>query len=167
MVDINDIYKSNSDNIKAEDIGDNMWTMTIKTADVKEFKDQEKGTERKIVLTSMSGTKLRSSDQCRPSHRYGKRQCMARQPIMLSEDGGNFGGKPPLGIRGGHRSRHTPTASAMHRRHGQRCRTAQRPLARLGARFALYRRNFKAPEHERARNVSSNRAVATEMFRLT
>lgn len=48
MTDINEIYKSNSDNIKAEDIGSNMWTMTIKTADVKSF---DNGAERKIVLT--------------------------------------------------------------------------------------------------------------------
>lgn len=48
MTDINEIYKSNSDNIKAEDIGNNMWTMTIKSADVKSF---DNGAERKIVLT--------------------------------------------------------------------------------------------------------------------
>lgn len=48
MTDINEIYKSNSDNIKAEDIGTNMWTMTIKTADVKSF---DNGADRKIVLT--------------------------------------------------------------------------------------------------------------------
>lgn len=47
MTDINEIYKSNSDNIKAEDIGNNMWTMTIKSADVKSF---DNGAERKLVL---------------------------------------------------------------------------------------------------------------------
>lgn len=47
MVDINEIYKSNSDYIKAEDIGNNMWTLTIKTADVKKFDD---GTS-KIILS--------------------------------------------------------------------------------------------------------------------
>lgn len=47
MVDINDVYKSNSDYIKAEDIGQQMWTFTINTADVKEFDNGD----RKIVLT--------------------------------------------------------------------------------------------------------------------
>lgn len=47
MVDISMIYKSNSDYLKAEDIGQNMWTMTIATADVKEFDNGD----RKLVLT--------------------------------------------------------------------------------------------------------------------
>lgn len=47
MVDINDIYKSNSEYMKAEDIGNDMWTFTIKTADVKEFQDGD----RKLVLS--------------------------------------------------------------------------------------------------------------------
>ncbi len=46
MVDINLIYKSNSDYMKAEDIGTNMWTMTIASADLKEFDNGD----RKIVL---------------------------------------------------------------------------------------------------------------------
>lgn len=46
MVDINLIYKSNSDYMKAEDIGTNMWTMTIANADLKEFDNGD----RKIVL---------------------------------------------------------------------------------------------------------------------
>lgn len=47
MVDINDIYKSNSEYLKAEDIGNEMWTFTIKGADVKEFPDGD----RKLVLS--------------------------------------------------------------------------------------------------------------------
>ncbi len=46
MVDINLIYKNNSDYMKAEDIGTNMWTMTITSADLKEFDNGD----RKIVL---------------------------------------------------------------------------------------------------------------------
>lgn len=37
MVDINEIYKSNSDYLKAEDIGTDMPVFTIQTADVKHF----------------------------------------------------------------------------------------------------------------------------------
>lgn len=48
MVDVNEIYKSSSENIKAEDIGNNMWTLTIQSAEVKSF---DNGAERKIVLT--------------------------------------------------------------------------------------------------------------------
>lgn len=47
MVDINEIYKSNSDYLKAEDIGYNMWTVTITGAEVKNFDD---GT-RKLALS--------------------------------------------------------------------------------------------------------------------
>lgn len=47
MVDIGMIYKSNSDYLKAEDIGSDMWTMTIATADVKEFDNGD----RKLVLS--------------------------------------------------------------------------------------------------------------------
>lgn len=47
MVDISTIYKSNSDYLKAEDIGNNMWTYTIRTADVKEFDNGD----RKMVVT--------------------------------------------------------------------------------------------------------------------
>lgn len=46
MVDINLIYKSNSDYMKAEDIGTNMWTMTISSAEIKEFDNGD----RKLVL---------------------------------------------------------------------------------------------------------------------
>lgn len=47
MVDINEVYKSQSDYIKAEDIGHQMWTFTIRTADVKTFDNGDS----KIVLT--------------------------------------------------------------------------------------------------------------------
>lgn len=103
MTDINEIYKSNSDNIKAEDIGDNMWTMTIKTADVKEFKDKDKGIERKIVLT------FHEWDKCLPLNvtnaraiagMYGHNSnAWPGQQIMLFAMMVDFGGKPTLGIR--------------------------------------------------------------------
>lgn len=47
MVDISSIYKSNSEYLNAEDIGQNMWTMTIANAEVKEFQNGD----RKIVLS--------------------------------------------------------------------------------------------------------------------
>lgn len=46
MVDINDVYKSQSEYLKAEDIGNEMWTFTIKSADVKEFDNGD----RKLVI---------------------------------------------------------------------------------------------------------------------
>lgn len=46
MVDINTIYKSNSDYLKAEDIGSEMWTVTIYSADVKTWDNGD----RKVVL---------------------------------------------------------------------------------------------------------------------
>lgn len=46
MVDINTIYKSNSDYLKAEDIGTEMWTVTIYSADVKAWDNGDK----KVVL---------------------------------------------------------------------------------------------------------------------
>jgi hypothetical protein len=103
MTDINDIYKSNSDNIKAEDIGNNMWTMTIKTAEVREFKDKDKGIERKIVLT------FHEWDKCLPLNvtnaraiagMYGHNSNAWPGPqIMLFAMMVDFGGKPTLGIR--------------------------------------------------------------------
>lgn len=44
---VNDIYQSNSDFLKAEDIGNNFWTMTIKSVEMKAFDNGE----RKLALT--------------------------------------------------------------------------------------------------------------------
>lgn len=103
MVDINEIYKSNSDNIKAEDIGNNMWTMTIKSADVKEFKDDKKGIERKLVLTFHEWEKslpLNVTNARAIADLYGhnSNDWVGRQ-IMLFTMTVDFGGKPTLGIR--------------------------------------------------------------------
>lgn len=46
MVDINTIYKSNNEYLKAEDIGSEMWTVTIFSADVKTWDNGD----RKVVL---------------------------------------------------------------------------------------------------------------------
>lgn len=46
MVDINTIYKSNSDYLKAEDIGSEMWNVTIFSAEVKAWDNGD----RKVVL---------------------------------------------------------------------------------------------------------------------
>jgi hypothetical protein len=46
MVDISSIYKSNSDYLNAEEIGDQMWEVTIFSADVKKFDNGD----QKIVL---------------------------------------------------------------------------------------------------------------------
>lgn len=103
MVDINEIYKSNSDNIKAEDIGNNMWTMTIKSAEVKEFKDEKKGIERKLVLTFNEwdkGLPLNVTNARAIADLYGhnSNDWVGRQ-IMLFTMTVDFGGKPTLGIR--------------------------------------------------------------------
>lgn len=45
--DINEVYQSDSEFIKAEDIGNNFWTLTIKAHDVKKFTDGSS----KIFLT--------------------------------------------------------------------------------------------------------------------
>lgn len=46
MVDINTIYKNNSDYLKAEDIGQDMWNVTIFSAEVKAWDNGD----RKVVL---------------------------------------------------------------------------------------------------------------------
>jgi hypothetical protein len=39
---INDVYQSNSDFLKADDIGQNFWTVTISTVEMKEFDNGER-----------------------------------------------------------------------------------------------------------------------------
>lgn len=46
MVDISTIYKNNSEYLKAEDIGSEMWTVTIYSAEVKSWDNGD----RKVVL---------------------------------------------------------------------------------------------------------------------
>lgn len=103
MTDINEIYKSNSDNIKAEDIGNNMWTMTIKSADVKEFKNKEGLTERKIVLSFHEWDKLfplNVTNARSIAELYGHNSnAWVNKPIMLFTMMVDFAGKPTLGIR--------------------------------------------------------------------
>lgn len=99
MVDINEIYKSNSEYIKAEDIGNNMWTMTIKTADVKKFDD---GTS-KIILT------FNEWEKCLPLNVTNARSIAAMyghnsndwpgRQIMLFTMMVDYAGKQTLGIR--------------------------------------------------------------------
>jgi hypothetical protein len=103
MVDVNDIYKTNSDNIKAEDIGNNMWTLTIKTADVKEFKNKEGQSERKIVLTFAEWEKslpLNKTNAQSIAGMYGHNSnAWPGNRVMLFTMMVDFGGKPTLGIR--------------------------------------------------------------------
>lgn len=103
MVDINEIYKSNSDNIKAEDIGNNMWTVTIKSADVKEFKDKDGQIERKIVLTFHEWEKnlpLNVTNARSIADLYGHNSnAWPGKQIMLFTMTVDFGGRPTLGIR--------------------------------------------------------------------
>lgn len=99
MVDINDIYKSNSDYIKAEDIGNNMWTMTIKTADVKRFDDGSS----KIILTFNEWEKclplnVTNARAISDMHGHNSDGWIGRQ-IMLMAMPVDFQGKTVLGIR--------------------------------------------------------------------
>ena len=100
MADVNDIYKSNSDNIKAEDIGNNMWTMTIKTADVKAF---DNGAERKIVLTFLEWDKslplnVTNARTIASFYGHNSNDWLGRQ-IMLFTMMVDYQGKQTLGIR--------------------------------------------------------------------
>lgn len=52
MVDYTEVYKSNSEYLKAEDIGNDFWELTIINAELVDFEAKEnKGPERKIVLS--------------------------------------------------------------------------------------------------------------------
>lgn len=99
MVDINEIYKSNSDYVKAEDIGQNMWTFTIKTADVKNFDD---GTS-KIILTFVEWGKslpLNATNARAIAGLYGHNSnAWPGNRIMLFSTPVDFQGKQTLGIR--------------------------------------------------------------------
>lgn len=44
---VNDVYQSNSDFLKADDIGQNFWTATVATVEMKEFDNGE----RKLAVT--------------------------------------------------------------------------------------------------------------------
>lgn len=99
MVDISSIYKSNSDYLKAEDIGQNMWTMTVATADVKEFDNGD----RKIVLTFDDFDKvlpLNATNARAISDIYGKdtEQWIGKE-IMLFTMPVDFQGKMVQAIR--------------------------------------------------------------------
>lgn len=99
MVDINEIYKSNSDYIKAEDIGNNMWTMTIKTADVKKFDD---GTS-KIILTFNEWEKclplnVTNAKSIAGLYGHNSNDWIGRQ-VMLFTMMVDYAGKQTLGIR--------------------------------------------------------------------
>lgn len=99
MVDINEIYKSNSDYIKAEDIGNNMWTMTIKTADVKKFDD---GTS-KIILTFNEWEKclplnVTNAKSIAGLYGHNSNSWIGHQ-IMLFTMMVDYAGKQTLGIR--------------------------------------------------------------------
>lgn len=100
MADVNEIYKSNSDNIKAEDIGDNMWTMTIKSADVKAF---DNGNERKIVLSFHEWDKnlpLNVTNARTIAGLYGAdSNAWVGKQIMLFTMMVDYQGKQTLGIR--------------------------------------------------------------------
>lgn len=100
MADVNDIYKSNSDNIKAEDIGNNMWTLTIKSADVKEF---DNGKERKIVLTFVEWDKnlplnITNARSIASLYGHNSNAWIGRQ-IMLFTMMVDYQGKQTPGIR--------------------------------------------------------------------
>jgi hypothetical protein len=99
VVDINEIYKSNSDYIKAEDIGNNMWTMTIKTADVKKFDD---GTS-KIILTFNEWEKclplnVTNAKSIAGLYGHNSNDWIGRQ-VMLFTMMVDYAGKQTLGIR--------------------------------------------------------------------
>jgi hypothetical protein len=99
MVDVNEIYKSNSDYIKAEDIGNNMWTMTIKTADVKRFDDGS----CKIILTFHGWEKclplnVTNARAISEMHGHNSDAWIGRQ-IMLMSMPVDYQGKTVLGIR--------------------------------------------------------------------
>lgn len=99
MVDINEIYKTNSDYIKAEDIGNNMWTMTIKTADVKRFDD---GTS-KIILTFNEWDKVlplnvTNARSIASLYGHNSNSWIGKQ-IMLFTMMVDYAGKQTLGIR--------------------------------------------------------------------
>lgn len=99
MVDVNMIYKSNSDNIKAEDIGNNMWTLTISSADVKKFSD----TDSKIVLTFHEWEKslpLNYTNAQTIAGIYGQdSNSWVGQQIMLFTMPVTYQGKQTLGVR--------------------------------------------------------------------
>lgn len=103
MVDINEVYKSNSNNIKAEDIGDNMWTMTIKSADVEELKNKEGQVDHKIVLTFHEWDKslpLNITNARAVAGLYGgNTDAWVGKQIMLFTAMVDFQGRPTLGIR--------------------------------------------------------------------
>lgn len=99
MVDINEIYKSNDGYIKAEDIGNNMWTFTIRTADVKKFDD---GTS-KIILTFNEwdkGLPLNVTNARSVADLYGHNSnAWVGRQVMLFSTMANFQGKPVPAIR--------------------------------------------------------------------
>lgn len=99
MVDINTIYKSNSDYIKAEDIGDEMWTVTILAADTKDFDNGD----RKVVLSfhefdkvmPLNVTNARSVGDLYGTNTDG----WLNKPIMLFTMPVTYEGKTVRGIR--------------------------------------------------------------------
>ena len=99
MVDINEIYKSQSEYIKAEDIGSNMWTFTIKTAEPKRFDDGSS----KIILTFHEwdkGLPLNITNARAIADLYGHNSnSWVGQQIMLMSMPVDYQGKTVNGIR--------------------------------------------------------------------
>lgn len=98
-MDMNLIYKSNSDHLQAEEIGQQMWIVTIQKIEIKEFEEGK----QKLVLSFAETSKtlpLNVTNARAISELYGPDtdQWMLRQ-IMLFTMMVDFAGKAVLGIR--------------------------------------------------------------------
>ena len=99
MNNINDIYKSNSDNLKAEDLGNQMYTMTIASADLVTF---DAG-DSKVVLSFQEDQRklpLNKTNATAISEMYGPDWSMwQNRQITLFSMPVDFQGKTVQGIR--------------------------------------------------------------------
>jgi len=99
MVDMNLIYKSNSEHLKAEDLGNQFYTLTINSADVREFENGD----RKIVLQFLETEKtlpLNVTNARAIADMYGQdTDQWVRRQIMLFSMMVSFQDKMVPGIR--------------------------------------------------------------------
>jgi hypothetical protein len=97
--DISEVYQSNSDFLKADDIGSNFWTATINKVDMKEFDD---GSRKLFVMFNdlEKGLVLNKTNADTIGDLYGKNtDNWVGKPVMLFTMPVDYQGKKVNAIR--------------------------------------------------------------------
>ena len=122
--DISEVYQSNSDFLKAEDIGANFWTVTISKVDMKNFDD---GTRKLFVMFTEldKGLVLNKTNADTIGDLYGKNtDAWAGHQVMLMTMPVDYQGKKVQAIR--------VRAPAQHQAVPQRQPGQMQPQANIG-----------------------------------